>query len=159
MEISRPKGLKRRPHISSPTRLLTPPIRQLVSRQIRPAGTKAEDPRANPVLCVWFLFRQGEECTAHISLEIISIPFSRLSPSFALANFFPAADPSDPIASNAANPIIFQLFQVDSIYFQEEIERKKKKGGRKDPWTSKPTHEKKSRMRTKRTSTRTSLLG
>ena len=56
-----------------------------------------------------------------VSLEIISIPFTRLF-SLLLRQKF-SKRPTHPIrlrTTQHTNPIIFQLFQVDSIYFQEQ---------------------------------------
>ena len=57
-----------------------------------------------------------------VSLEIISIPFTRLFSLLLLRQKF-SNRPTHPIrlrTTQHTNPIIFQLFQVDSIYFQEQ---------------------------------------
>lgn len=109
----------------------------------------------------------------NISLKIISIPFNIEFFFFFFFFFFGPwklfSSSSRPIRSDCeqrgANPIIFQLFQVDSIYFQErEIKKKKEEkslGRPKNPSTYRKRRMRtRSRSRRKRTWTRTeSLLG
>jgi hypothetical protein len=62
----------------------------------------------------------------NISLEIISIPFnielffSSSSSSLALGNFFPAADPSDPIANNAGQIQSFFNYSKSTVYISKK---------------------------------------